>query len=113
MLPESARRYDIARTLGDTRVLILTRRQSIGGPAVDCSGMTATLTLDDPAGTLSAALSTGNGGIASLDSSGQIQIDLSHDQYIALAAGIYSYRLDLIEGGRQHPLLRGLWKIVG
>lgn len=113
MLPESASRYNIARTLGDARVLSLTRRQSVGGPVVDCTGMTATLTLDDPTGAPLATLNTDNGGIAGLGSAGQINIDLSHAQYSALGAGIYSYRLDLVEAGRLHPLLRGNWRIFG
>jgi hypothetical protein len=110
-LAESAVRYNIARTLGDARVLTFTRRQSQGGAVVDCTGMAASLILHDPTGTAVATLSTGNGGIAPLTSAGQIGIDLSQAAYAALGAGIYSYRLDLVEGGRQRPYLRGNWRI--
>lgn len=113
MLPESAARYDIARTLGDTRVLRLTRRQSRGGPVVDCTGMTASLTLyDRGGGTLRATLSTANGGIAALGTSGVIAIDLGHTEYAALPAGVYAYRLDVVESGETRPLLRGAWRIA-
>lgn len=112
-LPESAARYDIARTLGDTRVLTLTRRQSEGGPVVDQTGMTASLTLADRGtGAVLATLSTANGGIAALDATGVIALDLGHAQYTALAAGHYTYRLDTVEAGETRPLLRGAWRIV-
>lgn len=113
MLAESAARYDIARTLGDTRVLTLTRRQRVGGPVVDCTGMSATLTLADRAsGAVLATLSTANAGIATLDDSGVIGIDLGHAAYAALPAGVYAYRLDVVEAGETRPLLRGAWRIV-
>ncbi|MDP2431268.1 MAG: hypothetical protein Q8O33_04500 [Pseudomonadota bacterium] len=112
-LPESATRYDIARTLGDTRALTLTRRQRRGGPVVDQAGMSATLTLSDRAsGAALATLSTANAGIAPLDASGVIAIDLGHAAYVALPAGAYSYRLDTVEAGETRPLLRGTWRVV-
>lgn len=112
-LPESATAYAIDRTRGDTRPLILTRRQSAGGPVVDQTGMTATLTLTVPTtGTLRATLSTANGGILPLGSGGQIQIDLGHAAYAALPAGVYAYRLDTVEAGETRPLLRGAWRIL-
>lgn len=112
-LPESAARYDIVRTLGDTRVLTLTRRQSAGGPVVDQSGMSATLTFSDRGtGALAATLSSANGGIAALDAGGVIALDLGHAQYTALTAGHYAWRLDTVEAGETRPLLRGTWRIV-
>lgn len=114
MLPESAARYDIARSLGDTRVLTLTRLQSRNGPPVDQTGMAASLTLYDRAdGQAVAVLSTTHGGIAALDATGEIRIDLAHADYAALAGGQYAYRLDLTESGRVRPYLRGTWRVVG
>ncbi len=113
MLPESATRYDIARTLGDTRVLTFTRRQRAGGPVVDCTGMSAILTLNDRgSGSLLATLSTDDGGLAPMDATGVMAIDLGHAAYAALPAGIYAYRLDVVEAGKTRPLLRGTWRIV-
>jgi hypothetical protein len=114
MLPESSARYDIARSLGDTRVLVLTRRQSLGGPPVDQTGMSATLMFFDRAtGSTLATLSTANGGLAALDATGEIRIDLGHANYVALPGGQYTYRLNLTESGRVRPLLRGTWRVVG
>jgi hypothetical protein len=113
-LPESAARYDIARSLGDTRVLVLTRRQSAGGAPVDQTGMGASLVLYDRAsGDPLATLSTATDGIATLDATGEIRIDLAHAGYTALPGGQYVYRLNLTESGRVRPLLRGTWRIVG
>lgn len=113
MLPESAARYDIARTLGDTRTLTLTRRQRPGGAVVDQTGMSASLALADRAsGAVLATLSTANAGLAPLDASGVIAIDLGHAAYVALPPGAYAYRLDTVEAGETRPLLRGTWRIV-
>lgn len=113
-LSESAARYDIARSLGDQGVLLLTRRQSRQGPPVDQTGMSASLTLYDR-GTAAAlaSLTTANGGIAPLDASGEIRIDLMHPDYAALPGGQYAYRLNVVEAGRARPLVRGTWRVVG
>jgi len=114
MLPESATRYDIARSLGDNRVFVITHRSSAGGAPVDLTGIAAELVFyDSETGADMATLSTANVGIAALDATGEIRIDLAHDDYVALAAEKYTYRLNLSASGLTRPLLRGSWSVTG
>lgn len=114
MLPASATRYDIARNLGDNRVLVLTHRQSNAGAPVDHTGLAAEFVLyARTTGTELATLTTSNSGIAILGATGEIRIDLGYADYAALPSDEYRYRINLIASGLTRPLLRGIWKILG
>ncbi len=110
----AATRYDIARTLGDTRPLIWTRRAGgVDGDPVDLTGMAASLSFyARGTDTEVARLDTSNSGITLGGVAGTVTIDIGHDDYTVLDAGVYAYRLDFVEGGETRPLLRGDWRIL-
>lgn len=99
--------HDIQLDRADTVPYELEWREAETGPAIDLSGVAARLEIDDRIGGATVVLSTTNGGILPLSALGQISIQTSHPDFLALAVGQYRYRLILTYANGDWTLMAG------
>lgn len=87
---------------------------SVGGTATNLTGYTAAMQVRESADASTALISLTNGsGITLGGTAGTIGVVISSTASAAIAAGSYSYDLELNSGGTITRLLQGSFNVIG